>query len=55
MVDSSRGIRTLGILMPAIALSMLFVGPVNGESVDSRLGTLEFEAGYPAATTVEKL
>jgi hypothetical protein len=34
---------------------MLLAAPANGESIDSRLGKLEFEAGYPVKETIEKL
>lgn len=47
--------RTLGIVIPALILAALFALPAHGETIHSRFGQLEFEAGYPARETVEKL
>jgi hypothetical protein len=55
IVRLNRELQPLRVSIPAMALSVLLVAPAYGESVDSRLGKLEFEAGYPANETVEKL
>jgi hypothetical protein len=53
----SHGIRGLAVAIPAMSLSLLLAAavPAHGETIDSRLGTLELEAGYPAKGTVAKL
>ena len=53
----NHGIRSLGIAIPAMSLALLCAAavPAHGETIDSRLGKLEFEAGYPTQATVEKL
>jgi hypothetical protein len=38
-----------------ICLSTAVAFPVHGEAIDTRIGKLELEAGYPATETVEKL
>jgi len=36
-------------------LFLAFASPVQGETLDTRMGKLEFEAGYPTQETVDKL
>ncbi|MGD8582633.1 MAG: DUF1254 domain-containing protein [Gammaproteobacteria bacterium] len=36
-------------------LASVFALPVNGETLDSRVGTLSFEAGYPTEATIDSL
>ena len=38
-----------------VSLSILIAAPARSETIDSRLGPLEFESGYPTADTVGKL
>jgi len=51
----SHRIRSLGIAIPAMSLALLFAAPTQSATIDSRLGKLEFVAGYPAKGTVAKL
>ena len=41
--------------LPVVALSLLLAAQANGQAVDSKVGKLEFEAGYPTAETVQTL
>ena len=52
---SDFGVMRLRFAIPAISLALLLAAPALCETIDSRLGKLEFEAGYPATETVEKL
>ena len=50
--DKSMNLRAFASL---ICLSTAVTVPVHGETIDTRIGKLEFEAGYPAEETVQKL
>lgn len=39
----------------AVSAALLITAPALSETIDSRLGKLEFEAGYPVPETIEKL
>ena len=52
---SGAGLATLRIAIPALALSLLLAAQAQCETIDSGLGKLDFEAGYPTARTVERL
>ena len=47
--------RNLRVFAAVTCLSAACSLPVQGETMDSRIGKLEFEAGYPAEETVQKL
>ena len=42
-------------LMAVVLLSSVFVVPIWAESIDTKIGKLEFHAGYPTKETVQKL
>ena len=42
-------------LLKIISLSLVCVWPVSAQTVDSRLGQLEFQSGYPTDQTVQHL
>ena len=50
--DNRRHLRAFA---PAIALAAAVTLPVNSETIDTRIGKLEFDAGYPAETSVQSL
>jgi hypothetical protein len=43
------------IMASAMCLFIAFALPVQGETLDTSIGELEYEAGYPTQATVEKL
>ncbi len=43
------------IMVSAMCLFIAFALPVQGETLDTSMGELEYEAGYPTQETVEKL
>ena len=43
------------IAVVVFALSFLLTAPVYSQTIDSRLGALEYESGYPTADTIGKL
>ncbi|MGB9358057.1 MAG: hypothetical protein WCC01_05825, partial [Acidimicrobiia bacterium] len=47
--------RRLWIMASAMCLVVAFAVPVQGETLDTSMGELEYEAGYPTQETVEKL
>ncbi len=47
--------RTLRAFAAMLCLSAAVTLPVQGETIDTKIGKLEFDAGYPTAETVEKL
>ncbi len=47
--------RPLRIMVSAMCLLMAFALRAQGETLDTRMGELQFEAGYPTEATVEKL
>jgi hypothetical protein len=47
--------RRFWIMASAMCLFAAFALPVQGETLDTSIGELEFEAGYPTQETVEKL
>ena len=55
MTRSSKAVTTLTATILAIPVSLLFAFPAHSELLDSRLGKLEFEAGYPTQKAVRKL
>ena len=58
MITRSRlGSTRPGFAIPAMFLALLLAAavPAHCETIDSRLGKLEFEAGSPTTETVEKL
>ena len=42
-------------LLAAVFLTVTLVLPVSAQSIDSRIGKLEFQSGYPTDETVQKL
>ena len=50
--NTSKRLRTIS---SAICLAAAFALPVQAETLDTRVGKLDFEAGYPTPATVEKL
>ena len=50
--DTGKRLRILG---SAIGLAVAVALPAQGETLDTRVGKLDFEAGYPTPETVEKL
>ena len=46
---------SLWVFTSVLCLSAVFTLPVSGETIDSKIGKLEFEAGYPAQETVQRL
>jgi len=52
---TGEGNRHLRSAMLSVSLSLLLVAPAFGETLDSRIGQLEFDSGYPRAETVERL
>jgi hypothetical protein len=55
IVRKTRRIRKPDVVLFTMLLAMLVIAPVIAETVDSRFGKLEFEAGYPNAETVDRL
>lgn len=55
MKRSSKAVTNRTATLLAIPVALLLAIPAHSESMDSRLGMLEFEAGYPSAETVRKL
>ena len=47
--------RRLWIIASAMCLVVAFAVPVQGETLDTSIGELEYEAGYPTQATIEKL
>ncbi len=45
----------LSALLTMVVLSLVSVLPVNAETLDTRLGKLEFQSGYPTAKTTQQL
>ena len=56
MITCSKfGITSLRSAVMAVSAALLITAPALSETIDSRLGKLEFEAGYPVPETIEKL
>lgn len=47
--------RCLWVMASAVCLFVAIAVPVQGETLDTRIGELEYEAGYPTQATVDTL
>jgi len=52
---SADTLKRLSAMSSTACLFLAFASPVQGETLDTRMGKLEFEAGYPTQETVDKL
>ena len=44
-----------GFAIPALFFSLLLAGPARGQTINTQIGDLEFESGYPQSQTVQIL
>jgi hypothetical protein len=53
--QSKKILQGLGVLSAALGFVVTTAMPLHAQTIETRIGSLEFEAGYPAQKTVDKL